>query len=206
MRVRLREFMLAVGAGIAIAIGGTIFLSVENTVIGALLFTVGLYTIVLNGLYLFTGKVGYLVTKEQKGSYVVTLILTWLGNLVGTVVSGVVIGATRISGISQRAAVLCETKLSDSIGSILILAVFCGILMYVAVDGYKNCKQPLILFTCVSVFILCGFEHCIANMFYFTIGGAWSAKAVYYLLVMTIGNAVGGMLIPLIKSVYAEKK
>ncbi|MBE6996248.1 MAG: formate/nitrite transporter family protein, partial [Ruminococcaceae bacterium] len=48
-----------------------------------------------------------------------------------------------------------------------------------------------------SVFILCGFEHCVANMFYFSVANVWSAKTVLYLLVMSVGNAVGGVLIPL---------
>lgn len=199
MRQRIKEFLLAVGAGLAIAVGGTIFLSVENTVIGSLLFTVGLYTIVLNGLYLFTGKIGYLVTEKEKGSYGVTLVITWLGNLLGTGIGGAVIHATRIRGIAERASLLCQTKLSDAPVSIFVLAVFCGILMYVAVDGYKNSRQPLILFVCVSVFILCGFEHCVANMFYFSLAEAWSVKAFGYLLIMTAGNAIGGMLLPWIK-------
>ena len=44
--------------------------------------------------------------------------------------------------------------------------------------------------------ILAGFEHCISNMFYFSMAGVWSAKAVSYLLVMTCGNIAGGLLIP----------
>ena len=73
--------------------------------------------------------------------------------------------------------------------------------MYVAVDGFKEKGNPLILFLCVSVFILSGFEHCVANMFYFAMAGAWSAKTVLYLLIMTLGNSVGGMLIPAIKKI-----
>ena len=96
---------------------------------------------------------------------------------------------------------ICETKLGDDPFSILILAVFCGILMYVAVDGFKSKENPLILIFCVSVFILCGFEHCIANMFYFSLAGVWSAKTFGYLLVMTLGNSLGGMLIPALKRV-----
>ena len=76
---------------------------------------------------------------------------------------------TRIGGnIRERAAALCQTKLSDSLASILILAFFCGILMYVAVEGFRSGGNPLIVIFSVSVFILCGFEHCIANMFYFS--------------------------------------
>lgn len=111
------------------------------------------------------------------------------------------ISATRIRDLGRTAEVLCKTKLADTPHSILILAVFCGILMYVAVDGFREKGNPLILFFCVTVFILCGFEHCIANMFYFSLAGAWSLRAVIYLLLMTLGNSVGGILLPLVKKV-----
>ena len=57
----------------------------------------------------------------------------------------------------------------------------------------------LALFFGVAVFILCGFEHCVANMFYFSMAGMWSGRAVLYLLVMTAGNAVGGVMFPLLR-------
>ncbi len=192
---RIRKFLLAVIAGMCIAIGGTVFLSVDNKVVGSVLFAVGLYAIVVNGLYLFTGKIGYMV-KERSLSYAFDLLLTWLGNLLGTGVSALAVRASRISGISEKAAKLCETKCNDSPLSIFFLSIFCGMLMFIAVDGFKQKQQPLIVLMCVSVFILCGFEHCIANMFYFSVGGAWSIKAFLYLLIMTLGNAVGGMIIP----------
>ena len=55
----LHAFVLAVLAGIAIGIGGTVYLSMDNKTAGALMFTVGLYTICIHGLNLYTGKVGY---------------------------------------------------------------------------------------------------------------------------------------------------
>jgi formate/nitrite transporter FocA (FNT family) len=57
----------------------------------------------------------------------------------------------------------------------------------------------LSLFLGVIVFILCGFEHCIANMFYISMAGMWSGKAFVFLLVNTLGNAVGGWIIPVAK-------
>ena len=59
----LRVLALAVLAGMAIGIGGVLYLTLENKVVGALMFTVGLYAICAHGLNLFTGKVGYLVNK-----------------------------------------------------------------------------------------------------------------------------------------------
>lgn len=205
MKKIIKEFLLAVLAGMAIAIGGTVFLSLCNEgliakIIGALMFTVGLYTIVLNGLFLYTGKIGYLVNEKPK--YLVTLLTTWLGNFAGAFISARLLLLTKYGTVlRETASGLCDAKTSQTIPSAFVLAVFCGALMFIAVDGYKESKNPLILLLCVSVFILCGFEHCIANMFYFSIGEALSLKALGYLLIMTAGNSVGGMLIPLVKKI-----
>lgn len=201
MKENGRIFLKAAAAGITIGIGGAVYLTLENRVIGAVLFGVGLYTIVLNGLFLYTGKVGDLISAKDKKAYILQLIFTWTGNLAGTALAAAAISATRIRNLRRTAEVICKTKLADTPHSILILAVFCGILMYVAVDGFREKGNPLILFFCVTVFILCGFEHCIANMFYFSLAGAWSLRAVIYLLLMTLGNSVGGILLPLVKKV-----
>ena len=201
MKENGRIFLKAAAAGITIGMGGAVYLTLENRVIGAVLFGVGLYTIVLNGLFLYTGKVGYLISAKDKKAYILQLIFTWLGNFAGTALAAAAISATRIRNLRRTAEVICKTKLADTPHSILILAVFCGILMYVAVDGFREKGNPLILFFCVTVFILCGFEHCIANMFYFSLAGAWSLRAVIYLLLMTLGNSVGGILLPLVKKV-----
>ena len=192
-------FFLAVLAGLAISIGGCIFLGTENKIIGALFFTVGLYIIVLNGLYLYTGKIGYLATVEDKLAYLPVLLFTWLGNLAGTWLGAFGMQCSKLAYLQEIGAKVSAGKLEQSPLSAFILAIFCGVLMFVAVDGFKETKNPLILFLCVSVFILCGFEHCIANMFYFSMGNAWSAKAFGYILLMTLGNSVGGMLIPQVK-------
>ncbi|MCD8045811.1 MAG: formate/nitrite transporter family protein [Clostridiales bacterium] len=49
------------------------------------------------------------------------------------------------------------------------------------------------------VFILCGFEHCVADMFYFSVAGVWSGQAVLRLLVISAGNAVGAVIFPLVR-------
>ena len=49
------------------------------------------------------------------------------------------------------------------------------------------------------IFILSGFEHSIANMFYFSLAGVWSVKAVIYILVMICGNAFGALVFNYIK-------
>ena len=98
---------------------------------------------------------------------------------------------------ARAAAGICAVKLEDSLSGILILAFFCGMLMYIAVDGYKSKGNPVILFWESACSYWAGFEHCIANMFYFTVAGVWSLKALVYILVMDTGKHAGGMFIPL---------
>ena len=199
----LKTFLYGVAAGICIAIVGTVFLSVENKVIGALFFTVGLFTICTFGLNLFTGKVCYLFENDRR--YALQLIPIWLGNLAGTWLTAMLLQQTRIAGISARAAEMCESKLNDSLLSIFILSVFCNFLIFIAVDGFRNNPHEvgkyLALFFGVMVFILCGFEHCVANMFYISMAGAWSGRALLFLLVNTAGNAAGGWILPLLRKI-----
>lgn len=199
---RLKTFTGGILAGISIALGGTVFLSLENKVLGALFFTVGLFTVCTFGFHLFTGKVCYVFERDK--SYAVDLIFIWLGNLAGTWLTAELERLTRIgSSLAEKAAALCAVKLEDNLLSIFLLAVFCNILIYIAVDGFN--KNPhelgkyLALFFGVAVFILCGFEHCVANMYYFSIARAWDPKTLGYLLVMTFGNTVGGVLLPLLR-------
>ena len=200
-------FLRALLTGFAIGIGGIVYLSCDNRYIGSFLFGTGLFVILTFGFNLFTGKVGYAV--ENKPSYIVDLLVIWLGNLAGTAITGGLILLTRVSPtISEKASGLCDTKLSDGLSSILILSFFCGMLMFIAADGFKKIENPvgkmLVIFLPVMVFILSGFEHCVANMFYFTAAKAWSLKTFGYLLVMSIGNAIGGMFIPFVRKWFAD--
>ena len=72
-------------AGIMIGIGGTIYLSVSNQVVGAILFAIGLLTICVYKMNLYTGMIGYIL--ENKLGYLKTLILTLLGNFIGTLIT-----------------------------------------------------------------------------------------------------------------------
>ncbi|MCH5323900.1 MAG: formate/nitrite transporter family protein [Eubacterium sp.] len=202
-------FLKAVLTGFAIGVGGAVYLSCDNKYIGAFLFGLGLFMVLFFGYNLFTGKVGYAV--ENKPSYLLDLGVIWLGNLAGTVIMGLLLLFTRISAtLEEKAAGICETKLNDSLVSIFILAFFCGILMFVAADGFKRINNPIgqviVIFLPVMVFILSGYEHCVANMFYFTVGEVWSLKTFGYLLIMSLGNAAGGIFIPLVRKGFVKEK
>lgn len=196
----LVTFAYAVLAGVAISIGGAAFLASDSRAVGAAMFSVGLFAVCTLGLNLFTGKVCYVF--QNSPSYAADCGLIWLGNLAGTWISGTALTWTRLDW-AEKAGAICQAKLEDSPGSVFILAVFCNILIYLAVESYRENPHQLGkylgLFLGVAVFVLAGFEHCVANMFYFTVGSVWSPKALLYILVMTAGNALGGVIFPLAK-------
>lgn len=203
-----KTFLLAVLAGICIGLGGTVYLSLENPVLGAMLFSIGLLTILAFGFNLFTGKVGYAL--ENKLSYIGTLAIIWLGNLVGTGLMAALVRFTRIyATLGPKVGKIVETKLDDNILSILLLAIGCGMCMFIAVDQYKkqtSMVRALFVIFPVMVFILCSFEHCIANMYYFFLAGSFSFKTLGYLMIMTLGNSIGGLIIPAVTKIIGNKE
>lgn len=207
MKDNIKILLKAIMAGIMISIGGTINLMLDNKIIGALLFSIGLYMICANSYNLYTGKIGYLVHNKIK--YLIELLITLLGNLIGTIGVGYLLRITRISeSIINKAKSLCTIKLDDTILSILILSFFCGILMFLAVDLYKkldNVGKYLAIFLGVSVFILSGFEHCVANMYYFSVSNMWSLKTIIYMLIMILGNSLGSIFIAYLNNFVDEK-
>lgn len=203
MKILFKSFL----AGIMIAIGGTVFLSIENKVIGASLFSIGLFGVLIYNLNLYTGKIGYLITNFNL-KYIKELIITLIGNFIGACSVGFILRYTRIyDKIYEKSLILANTKLNDNILSIFILSIFCGLLMYFAVNGFK--KQTgfgkyLVVYLGVAVFILCGFEHCIANMYYFSVADIWSLKTLGYTGIMVLGNSIGSFIIPLCNLVIKD--
>lgn len=204
-----KETMLkSIAAGIMIGFGGAVFLVQKNPLVGALFFTVGLFTIVEFGFFLFTGKACYLLQSDKAALRRLPVI--WLGNLLGTGAVSLLLRTTRLAGaVTERASTMVAAKLGDSLASLFVLGCLCNLLIYVAVEGYNKSRYDLdrylALFFGVMVFILSGFEHSIADMFYFWTGNGWNAQGVVAILVITAGNVVGGAFLPTLRQ-WAEEK
>ena len=187
-------------AGLCIGIGGAVFLALDSKVAGALFFTLGLFTICTRGLLLFTGKVGYAL--DNPPSYLIDLAVIWAGNLIGTNLVAYALRATRVCApYAEKAASMCAAQAGARRLRLFVVGVVGNHLMFIAVDGFRTnaheAGKYIGLFLGVSVFILAGFEHCVADMFYFGMANIWSADILVRLLVITAGNAVGGLLLPL---------
>lgn len=192
---KVRVFSSAMAAGALIGIGGIAFLLAENKLIGALLFAVGLFSICAFQLHLFTGKICYALQADIDTMADIPFILA--GNYFGTALIALMASCTRYADVLRYYSEnLCDIKVADTPVSIFFLAVMCNILIYVAVEGYRCLqgagKYMAILFG-VVVFIMCGFEHSIADMFYFNMAG-YSLGTTFPVVFMAImGNVVGGV-------------
>ena len=182
--------MLSVLAGIFIGIAGRIYLNVGG-VPGAILFAAGLIVILLFGLNLFTGKAGLMATCEIKFT---ELCGIWCGNFIGTAIAATSLSSSQIEA-AQR---IVQARLAQDFGSTLFYGFLCGLLMYAAVTGYKETKNIFVPAFCVAAFILCGGNHCVADMFYLH-SGASNFTDYWILIPVTIGNFFGCVTIPAVK-------
>lgn len=200
----LKTFRESLCAGILITIGGTVFLSCENKTAGAVLFSVALLCICYKSYYLFTGKIGYIVEQHTKQDFL-NLDIGLFGNLAATFFLGMLL-RTVLPNIGEKAAEMCSAKLAQFPLYTFIRGFFCGILMYLAVSIYKEKNSVLGILFCVPVFILCGFEHSIADMFYLGASGIFSVKIILFTALVVAGNTFGAIVLPLLKGVHTDEK
>lgn len=200
----MRKIISGISSGVLISIGGSIFLACENRYIGAIMFSVALLCICMKGYSLFTGKVGYLPEKCGKEELSV-LLLGLLGNLIGTVVCGYLIRFA-LPALGTAAETICLLKLEQAPLGTLIRGFFCGVLMYLAVSTYRDKNTVVGIIFCIPVFILSGFEHSIADMFYFAASGIVSLQAFLFILIVIAGNAVGAILLSAMTIIAGKQK
>ncbi len=203
----LKKIIDGILAGIMITIGGCVFLACVaegQKIVGAVMFSVALLCICFKGYSLFTGKVGFIPENHSKEAFSV-LLLGLFGNAIGTIGGGFA-AKYALPSIGEVANTICSAKLEQTFGQTLIRAILCGILMYLAVSIFRENKSISGIFFCVPVFILSGFEHSIANMFYFAASDIVSLQAFGYLWLVILGNAIGGMLMPALSMIGKENK
>ncbi|MBQ3707935.1 MAG: formate/nitrite transporter family protein [Clostridia bacterium] len=202
-----KSYFEGIAAGIYIGIGGAVFLACDNRYLGAVFFTVALLSICLTGMQLYTGKVGMIVYSHTKRDWI-SLLGCLLGNLTGTLLCAFAVWVG-VPSLKENALTLIEKKLAASAPwhpRVLFAGILCGILMYTAVWVYKQKNTVWGILFCVPVFILAGFEHSIADMFYFFCAGSFTLPSFCFLLMVVLGNSVGGMIVPLLYTIGNPKK
>lgn len=185
--------MLSIVAGMMIAIGGTIYLTLSGLE-GALLFSMGLLTILCLKLELFTGKAGLLATREITLG---KLLEIWIGNFLGSwIFAFLLIMTPKGVDLAMRASEIVAIRIANSFFVNFIYGIMCGMLMFMAVKTWQFTNgNPFYAMMPVGIFILCGFNHCIADMFYLHLGCLHFSDYLV-LIPTTAGNLVGTNIIP----------
>lgn len=179
----LAGIMIALAAGIYLIVGGPL---------GAILFSLGLLTILHFQFQLFTGKAGLLVQNKITP---LELMKIYFGNFIGCGAGSMVLLGSG-SPLIDPAAAIIASRVSNPWFENLFLGIICGILMYIAVDTYIT--APYVTIMCVSTFILFGANHCIADMVYMCLAATNETivPMTTAILYTTIGNVIGASIIP----------
>ena len=172
----------AILAGFLIGIGDIALMSSENKVVGAFLFAVALMSIIYFQIPLFTGKIGFILKDHNYAGCIILLIFNVFG-------ATLAVWMYTLMSPDNKLAVrgVATAKFSKGFLALFLAGVFCNVLIHLAVST----KHTVIVILCVMAFILCGFEHNIADIPYAIIGFEWS-KVVSWIFVL-LGNAVGAI-------------
>ena len=241
-----KAFLLAMFAGAFIAFGGlffTVFLSDvtlgwgAQRVVGGLCFCLGLVLVLICGAELFTGNSLMVCALKSKKITLAQMLkawaVVWIGNFVGALFVVFLIYMAAIYKLNGEA--VANTMVSVAAGKVSIGAVtifFRGILcnifvclaVWIGTAGKTVVDKVVGILLPIAAFVACGFEHCVANMYFLPMGilmhacgygadvaGADALNAAGLALnlsVATLGNIVGGAAIVALGYwfIYANKE
>lgn len=226
-----KMYLLAILAGLFIGLAG-LGASVASAgaatagggrLLSACVFPAGLTMVLLAGSELFTGNCLILMPvlsgRVSPGAFARSLLVVYLGNLVG----GMLVAAGAVfscvfdlfnGGLGAAAIATAAAKCSLPFGEAFFKGVLCNLLVCLAVWMALAAKdvagKVAALFFPVFLFVLCGFEHCVANMYYIPAGmlastvphyaalapvtaPGWGDFLLGNLLPVTLGNLAGGL-------------
>lgn len=212
-----RMLVLAIFGGMFIALAGAAStwasMLVENPSIKRLIagcvFPAGLAMVVLTGTELFTGNNLMTVALLQKRITLKGLLRNWAGVYLGNFIGAAFVAAAVVWGgvFAGHESVLMGAAAGKILpfGAAFLKGILCNILVslgvLMAAVGKDAASKVVALFFPVAAFIMAGYEHCVANMYYFTAGvlaGADISLADIIfsnMIPVTLGNIVGGGLI-----------
>lgn len=190
-------------AGILIGIAAFAFSALVyagQRIIGSFIFSIGLISVFILEANLFTGKIGFINFKEKQN-----LLIILLFNIIGIGVIGLI--GLAIPEIRETCESMVCSKLEKEWYRVILDSIMCGAIIHLAVLLYRKTKSLLCVVLCIMAFILSGFEHCIANVFYFIAGcKELTAKAILWFVIYIIGNGVGSIGVNFIYNLTLDKK
>jgi len=221
MKTQLLSFVKGILAGLAIGLGGFLYVLMVHfvqgelgRVLGSLLFAVGLFTVCTCMLHLYTGKIGMVYEGKQTKDFYISLPVMLIGNAIGAFGFGFALWAIfKDTSVMETVNRICTSRTTlasfDDFLAVIVQSTLCGVCVYLAVKAFSlNRLKPigiLLLVFFVFVFVYSGFQHCIANMFYFGFGnhinGYTFINLAFCILFNSLGPIFGVLLVKLIKNI-----
>lgn len=221
MKTQLLSFTKGILAGLAIGLGGFLYVLMVHfvqgelgRVLGSLLFAVGLFTVCTCMLHLYTGKIGMVYEGKQTKDFYISLPVMLIGNAIGAFGLGFALWAIfKDTSVMETVNRICTSRTTlasfDDFLAVIVQSTLCGVCVYLAVKAFSlNRLKPigiLLLVFFVFVFVYSGFQHCIANMFYFGFGnhinGYTFINLAFCILFNSLGPIFGVLLVKLIKNI-----
>ena len=233
----MRMIVLGIFAGAFVGLGAHADIIVMQTMgktmdiglakfMGAAVFPIGLILVVMAGGELFTGNclisVSVLSKKEKMENMLKNWFFVYAGNFIGSIVMAYMLANSGLYGVdaAEKAIAIAEGKVNLLMSHAVIRGILCNIMVTLAVwmqSGAKDITSKIfILWFPVMAFVLSGFEHSIANMYFIPLGkflGAsitWSDMWIKNIIPVTIGNIIGGaVIVPIVYwyvYIYDSKK
>ena len=204
----MSKLLSSMMCGFYISLGAIVYLIIPDKIVGGIFFALGIFLVLNFNKFLFTRVVPLLPISDDFKP--IDAVFALVGNSIGAFITAVLISLTRIMDkIEIPIHDLVEIKLQDNLISLFVMAIFCGILVGYAVYFSRKYEkgsfaQIFYVWLYISAFVFCGFDHIVANSFYFSAYGlefGFSLSMILPFIVVAIGNTVGGLLLG-----FVEKK
>jgi len=219
----MQMILLGIFAGMFIGFGSHAYITVIQTLgnidtgfakfMGAAVFPVGLMLVLIAGGELFTGNNLMTLALKDKKITLKKMLKNWclvyIGNFIGSIILALVISKIGLynsgAAITEKAIAIAQGKVGLSFEVAFFRGILCNIIVVLAVWISYAAKditgKIFAVWFPVMMFVLSGFEHSIANMFFLSLGKllggnlSWGEICTNNLLPVTLGNILGGAVI-----------
>lgn len=223
----LAGFLIGMGAAVTNTAGHALANPSVAKIVSGLLFPFGLIMVILTGAELFTGNCLITISVLEKKVDVKGMLRNWfyvyLGNFIGALFLAMACaysGPMNLNGngVAVYTMKVAAGKCALTFGNALILGILCNVLVCIAVAMSLMSKntigRAIGAYLPIAFFVICGFEHSVANMYYITAGLlaknipayaeaaaaagldlsalTWGNFFLHNLIPVTLGNIIGG--------------
>ena len=194
-------FMVGVG-GVGLLLSMASFEGATGQLVGAIIFSLAMFVVTIFGLYLVTGLSTSIITMRKKNFWV--LPITFVFNVVGVAISALLVDFSHVE-VNEIATIVMDNKLCDDGWALhsLCSGILCGILIGLSVFLSKYAAKKHLSATVgvifpVFVFVFCGFDNSLANLFYIFLSRHPNPVMIGYFAMSLLGNMIGGVLVSLL--------